>query len=170
MLCTAQDSLPGGLSREGSVSMERRTPHSGAGILAGIRDNWVNGNGAAPASHPLHDAMEEEEALPDEEYEGGWGEPARGARAEREAGDYLSLCWHVPPWHNVCMRMQPLPVKNAGRGSGCVMSVCLRAFPAGCWLGPDCGVDACSPPSPFPPVHALAHPHPPSRRVRGVRL
>ena len=78
VLCTAQEALPDGLSREGSLCERRPAPH---GLAAALRDDWVGGR-EGPLSFPLRDAAvaeadeEEQEALPadlEDEFEGGAG-------------------------------------------------------------------------------------------------
>lgn len=66
--CTEQDSLPGGVSREGSTT-ERCNGGSGP-LAAAVLENW-----AGPVSFPLHDAVAEDdvEELPadiEDEFEG----------------------------------------------------------------------------------------------------
>ncbi|PSC76650.1 TBC1 domain family member 17-like [Micractinium conductrix] len=66
-LYTEQESLAGGLSREGSFAEQRRP--GGDGLQVVVKEDWVGGSG--PASHPLADGEAEgEEGLEEEEYEG----------------------------------------------------------------------------------------------------
>lgn len=97
VLCTEQDSLEGGLSRESSVA-EARAPGGGASLAAAVREDWV-GQPAGPASHPLLDEGEEPPADLEDEYEGegGWG------------GQAGSACFDAARQSSVVCRQQPLP-------------------------------------------------------------
>lgn len=91
ILCTDQEALPGGLSREGSVC-ER--PQPGLALGAAVRDDWVGGRGAGgPPSFPLREAsfdereeVEGQEAPPaelEDEYEGAFMSGAPGMASKR---------------------------------------------------------------------------------------
>lgn len=74
LLCTAQDRLPGGISREGSMTGRHELGRGYPNLSAAVRDNWLPSEGLA--SHPLDehvaDSHMDEPLLADieDEYEG----------------------------------------------------------------------------------------------------
>ncbi|PRW58614.1 TBC1 domain family member 17-like [Chlorella sorokiniana] len=139
MLCTDQEVLPGGLSREGSMC-ERPRPGLAIALGAAVRDDWVGGRGAGgPPSFPLREASfnekeegEEQEAPPaelEDEYEGvcaGGGSSEEYSDVE-DAGSHNTEVVYVK--EGVCMFPSPKQ-RIMGRLSLIKQYRCLFL----CWL------------------------------------
>lgn len=119
ILCTDQEVLPGGLSREGSVC-ER--PQPGLALGAAVRDDWVGGRGAGgPPSFPLREASfderEEAEEVPpaelEDEYEGVHMFGVSGMASKRmQSLLQARLSLHTAAahrWLAACQRSPPIP-------------------------------------------------------------
>lgn len=128
LLCTAQDRLPGGISREGSMTGRHELGRGYPNLSAAVRDNWLPSEGLA--SHPLDehvaDSHMDEPLLADieDEYEGA-----------RSSG------WMASP-----AGTRPPPAPNTGMlCAACVL--CITRSHVACLHRPSCPLQVCARPT-----------------------